>query len=100
MPREQKYKEGELIELQWDGSPDAFYIRGHVSSIEARTIGDIELDVYVLSSPEHKFARWSCDAQSEYDHTLVEYDSPGRGRFKVTKLRVLGGLSCQDYAVK
>lgn len=88
-----KTKDGEIIELSWDGGDEAFYIRGHIPFDEAKKIlnksftdGGGESD-YELEEPVHKYARWSCDARVEYDHSLMDYDEPGRGRFKITEFK-------------
>lgn len=80
-------KHGEVIELRWDGGPDAFYIRGHIHFEEAKKIiSDYYKDYnYGFKEPIHRYARWSCDGNSEHDHSLMDYAKPGRGRFKITE---------------
>ncbi len=84
-----KTKDGDIIELCWDGGPEAFYIRGHIPFAKAK---EILLDYYEpmdckVEEPVHKYARWSCDARVEYDHSLMDYNDPGRGRFKITEFK-------------
>jgi len=84
-----KYKDGEFIELSWEGPSEAFYIRGHIPFDKAKEILALHIgengDDYDVAEPVHKYARWSCDARVEYDHSLVDYYLPGRGRFKITE---------------
>ena len=84
-----KTKEGQIIELSWDGGPEFFYIRGHIPLDEAKKIMQDYLDGYDYQAeePVHRYARWSCDARGEYDHSLMDYDGPGRGRFKITEFK-------------
>ncbi len=81
-----KTKDGDFIELCWEGGPEAFYIRGHIPFDRAMEIlfQHIDEDAYKVSRPIHKYARWSCDARVEFDHSLMEYNTPGKGRFKIT----------------
>jgi len=89
-----RYKYGQLIELDWDGSaPDAFFIMGHVR---------YELGIYILGSAgilekygrrigqaEHKYGRWSMEpTENGCGHVLRDYKEAGRGRFKVTMFGV------------
>ncbi len=82
-----KYEHGKYIHLAWDCSPEVYYIKGHVTHKEGmeelKNAGAIESEL-PRAIARHVFARWSCEGGSEYDHTLIEYDEPGRGRFKVT----------------
>jgi hypothetical protein len=84
-----KTKDGEIIELQWDCGAEFFYIRGHIRFEVAKKIllRYFDGDDYEVEEPVHKYARWSCDARVEYDHSLMDYDEPGRGRFKITEFK-------------
>ncbi len=86
-----KYKEREYMNLVWDGSPDAYYIKGHVTHeqgieiLEAQTcLDDDELEA--LGQAVQKYGRWSCqgDAPEGCKRVLREYTTAGRGRFKIT----------------
>ena len=83
-----KTKEGEFIDLSWDCGPEAFYIRGHIPLDEAKKILTTHIrGDYKTEEPVHKYARWSCDARVEHDHSLIDYDKPGKGRFKITEFK-------------
>lgn len=88
-----RYEDGEYMNLIWDGSPDAYYIRGHVSHdvgigilIECGAIDD-EAEV---GKAEQVYGRWSMqgDAPEGCSCILREYKEPGRGRFKITSFGV------------
>lgn len=82
-----RYYEGEYMNLVWDGQPDAFYIKGHVSTedglailAEADVVGDRK-----IGRAEQIYGRWSTEPGDDgYIHMLREYTKPGRGRFKIT----------------
>lgn len=86
-------REGEYICLYWDGEPDAWYVKGHVSEEIARqecvreeAIGpEEEIAIW------HKYARWVfADESARLDgHERVFHTSmlPSRGAFKVTEVR-------------
>lgn len=81
--------EGEYIPLIWDGKPDAYYIKGHVSHEDGIKIlfeGGIIDDETEVGQAQHIYARWSTqgDAPQNVTQVLREYNKPGRGRFKVT----------------
>lgn len=83
------YLNGEVIDLVWDGDPEAVYVKGHVHPVHAETALRIEYgDDYKFTTPVPTFARWSM----EYRHSLGESslvlrdcDGPGPGRFPVMK---------------
>ena len=90
-----KNRDGEYICLIWEcGTPDAYYVRGHVD--EDAAIATLEMEGEMLDGklengdthgkPRHAYARWSVqgDAPDGCNRVLREYSSPGRGRFKVT----------------
>ncbi len=86
-----KYQDGQYIILVWDGFPDAHYVKGHVSDEDGRdiVINEACLDedqAKKLGQAEHKYGRWSTEADGPEgcSQTLREYKSPGRGRFKIT----------------
>jgi len=83
-----KAAEGEYIPLIWDGKPDAYYIRGHVSHEEGIEIlledGVIYEDT-IIGQAQHIYARWSMEpGENGNQHCLREYNKAGKGRFKVT----------------
>ena len=91
-----RFKEGEYMYLVWDGRPDAYYIRGHVEHaagvdilIQAGAVDCEELRDE-LGQAEHIYGRWSMqgDAPEGCSCVLREYNTPGRGRFKITKYGV------------
>lgn len=95
------HKDGEYMNLVWDGSPDAYFIRGHVSDGVGKLIiaDEAYLDVdelKKLSKAEHRYGRWSCqgDNPEGCSQVLREYNGPGRGRFKITVFSVYVGAEC------
>ncbi len=88
-----RYEDGEYMNLIWDGSPDAYYIRGHVSheaGIDTLIdFGAIDNETEV-GQAVHKYGRWSMqgDTLEGCDCTLREYMESGRGRFKITMFGV------------
>ncbi|MHB8071532.1 MAG: hypothetical protein ACYDHF_06235 [Candidatus Cryosericum sp.] len=104
-------KEGEFIQLLWDGwFPDALYIRGHIPEKDALIILEgedalVKVDRYydpgdkewkyqryipILSPAHHAYGRWSMEPGPD-GCTLVlrDYKEPGQGRFKVTRFDVI-----------
>ncbi len=87
-----------MIALCWDGTPDALYIRGHIPFERAHEIvaDSDDSGFHRLGVPYHAYAFWACMGWSEYNHTLVEKNEPGRGRFKVTVFQVIGDRSVDE----
>ena len=108
-------EEGEMIQLNWEGStPEAFFVRGHVPpkdfmlELEDQEVMEtgfsrlIEVEggrewvyqdaVLILGPIMHRYARWSMEPGDDGDghQVLRDYKDPGRGRFKVTMVDVLG----------
>ena len=84
-----RYEDGEYMILIWDGSPDAYYIKGHVSHEDGIDIliGEgVIVDAAEVGHAVHKYGRWSLqgDAPEGCSSVLREYKNPGRGRFKIT----------------
>lgn len=82
-----RHIDGEHINLIWDGTPDAFYLKGHIEhSIGINTLLDegVINDGSEVGQAVHKYGRWSTQGDTEWTHTLREYKNPGRGRFKIT----------------
>ena len=81
-----RYNDGEYMRLVWDGQPDAFYIKGHVNTEDGWAILTEEEIVKgrEIGQAEQIYGRWSTEGTTECPHTLREYKSPGRGRFKIT----------------
>ena len=83
-----RYEDGEYMDLVWDGTPDAFYIRGHVSNADGLEIlhdAEVVDDLSVLGKGIQKYGRWSTETNDmDCEHVLREYLEPGRGRFKMT----------------
>lgn len=96
------------MQLVYDGWPDAFYIRGHVTDDEALSIleeseENERLDMaYVekdwvktlykarTASPLRQYARWSIEPGPDGSYqTLRDYKVKGRGRFPVTVIQVI-----------
>lgn len=81
--------DGEYMALMWDGSPDAYYIRGHVNNEQGlETLRDEEIidDDMVIGYARHIYGRWSMEpGENGNHHVLREYNNPGRGRFKITE---------------
>ncbi len=84
-----RYNDGEIIDLSWDGRPDAYYIKGHVSHEDGIytliDFGKID-NAADVGQAVHKYGRWSMqgDAPDGCNCVLRDYKNPGRGRFKVT----------------
>lgn len=89
-------KHGEYIFLYWEGGPDAWFVRGHVSDEEFRSVILKEEDVSHYGTITHAYGRWSVDAGSESDLTLCVYRYPGRGRFPLTGANEQGGELVYD----
>jgi hypothetical protein len=87
-----RHSDGEYIPLNWDGTPDAYYIKGHVSHEEGTETlleeGAIHGDM-VIGQAQHIYGRWSMQpGEDGNQHFLSEYLTPGRGRFKITMFGV------------
>lgn len=83
-----KYEHGEYIPLSWDGPPDAYYVMGHVEHEEGletlRNEGVVYADT-VIGHANRVYGRYSMQPGPDGNcHVLREYNSPGRGRFKIT----------------
>jgi hypothetical protein len=108
-----KTVEGEMIQLNWEGDPDAFFIRGHVSpkdfmlELEDQDVMEtgfsrlVEADGHrnwvwqdalrILGPITHRYARWSMEPGDDGGYQVLrDYKDPGRGRFKVTMADVIG----------
>ncbi len=93
-----RYEEGEYMDLVWDGTPDAYYIKGHVSHEEGIAIlieeDKIQEDAKTwdgapVGRAVQKYGRWSMEPREDGNgHVLKEYKTPGRGRFKITAFGV------------
>ncbi len=92
--RKKKYNYGDYIYLIWEdgGSPDAYYIRGHVSHDEgiATLIGEGAIDnEFEVGRADHIYGRWSMQPREDgTGHILRTYKEPGRGRFAITEFGV------------
>jgi hypothetical protein len=85
-------KHGEAILLYWETEPEAYYVKGHVSWIEAMHALALEYGrgSHYVGRRDHVYARWSQEAACksfDVDAILREYPTPGRGRFPVTAIR-------------
>jgi len=78
------------MSLHWDGSPDAYYIMGHVSHNEGMDIlrgeGVVHEDNEAkIGRARNIYGRWSMQPGEDGNgHVLREYNQSGRGRFKIT----------------
>ena len=83
----------EFIELWWDGDPDFFMVRGHVEKEAAlEAVANYEgrrciealtcTHGYAMNQQTH-YAR-----QMGLNFTIGLYETPGRGRYKVTILHL------------
>lgn len=84
-------KDGDYIPLCWEGTPEAYYIKGHIPFPEACGIVAREeaLDPATLHST-HKHARFVFRQEGTpdgCDHTLKVNSMPAPGRFKVTEVK-------------
>ncbi len=86
-------RHGEYIQLNWHyQSPDAYYIRGWISTEEGKTTLTNEgaiIEYDEVGSANHMYGRWSMEPR-EYDngHILRTYKESGRGRFKITEFGI------------
>lgn len=87
-------KNGELIQLYWEGRPDGYYVKGHVSDAEAVSAvesyyGD---DVPCTGADiKHVWAKWvpvgeDSDVPEGCDFELRIRETQRAGWFKVTRL--------------
>jgi len=89
-----RYKDGDYIYLVWEdvGTPDAFFIKGHVSHKDGieKLIGECAIDSEdEVGEANHCYARWSMEPREDGNgHILKTYKSTGRGRFRVTEFGV------------
>lgn len=83
-----KYKTGDYISLNWQGSVEIFYIKGHVDFDDGANIvkynegKEIEFNL-----PYHGYARWSMEINyedGEWWQVLREVETRGKGVFPVT----------------
>ncbi|KKL67465.1 hypothetical protein LCGC14_2134670 [marine sediment metagenome] len=83
-----RYEDGQYMNLTWDGTPDAYYIMGHVShfrGVETLIDEGVIEDDSRIGQAEHKYGRWSMEpGENGNQHFLREYCNPGRGHFKIT----------------
>jgi len=83
------FANGEYIPLVWDGRPDAYYFKGHISHWDGMTylLEEEIIDEETIIGPARRiYARWSMEpGEDGNQHILREYTKPGRGRFKVTE---------------
>lgn len=81
-----RHANGEYIPLVGDGKPDAHYIMGHVShdeGIETLREAGVVYDDTVIGHAKHVYGKWSMETD-EHLQMLRQYNSAGRGRFKIT----------------
>lgn len=84
-----RYEDGEYMDLVWDGTPDAYYIKGHVTNKDGIAIlGDWGIVEPSIGQSRQIYGRWSIEGDYEGIQELREYKNPGRGRFKITVFRV------------
>ena len=96
-------RDGEYLSLITEGPPDALYVRGHITHEAAmesvcREDEDIQYDckkhlnvVRVFAAASHTYGRWSMEPADDGDkHCLRLCRGPGRGRFKLTELEIIG----------
>ena len=80
--------DGEYIPLCWDGRPYAYYIKGHVRhEVGIAILEDEEIidEDTIIGHGQHIYGRWSMEpGEDSNHHVLREYNTPGRGRFKIT----------------
>ena len=80
-----RYEDGEYMDLVWDGTPDAYYIKGHVTNEDGLAIlGDWGIVEPSIGQAQQIYGRWSMDGDNDGCQTLRDYNRPGRGRFKIT----------------
>ena len=83
-----RFKDGEYIYLNWDGTPDAYHIMGHVDSdagLETLREEDVVHDENEdkVGIGVHCYGRWSMEpGENGNQHFLRTYKNTGRGRFK------------------
>ncbi len=96
-------RDGEYLSLIADGTVDSLYVRGHITHDEAiesiRQQGeDVQYDyeknlnvVRLFGPAYHIYGRWSMQPTDDGNrHCLELCPGPGRGRFKLTELTIMG----------
>ncbi len=88
-----RYNDGEYMNLIWDGPPDAYYIKGHMTHEQGIEIllGECAIeDEKDVGQARQVYGRWSMqgDAPEGCSCVLRIYKESGRGRFKVTEFGV------------
>ncbi len=103
-------KTGEVILLIWEGDPEDFFVKGHLTEEEVMDALNheelLEKGVHYfdkgtrewdwqwhkpkLGTSPHRYGRWSMEpGPDDCSQTLRDYSEPGRGRFPVTKIPVI-----------
>jgi hypothetical protein len=93
-----KEKIGELIKLEWDGRPDAYYVKGHIDKGEAVTVvEDYHGALSMGKSPvvNYVWAKWCTATEDDgvpegCEFTLRVQQEESRGWFRVTEVRKEG----------
>ena len=83
-------KTGAVIDLNWDGAPDLYAVRGHVDEAALRAAW-AAYDDAPLRGPFLALRQvWAFFGRTSWhdDGTFLVRKQPGRGRFKVTLLAV------------
>lgn len=88
--RQPKYTYGQIIPLNWEGKPDALFIKGHMEPHDAKALFDYGSgDDFRFRTPVKAWARWSCEPNPDgFGQVLRDYDEPGPGRFPVMRVEV------------
>lgn len=91
-----KYKNGEMLILYWDGYPGYEIIKGAVELAEAKAAVVKEFGEDAGSNiidVEHKYGFWGMgiDDSGEPAQFLYERDERGRGRFPITLAKTKDG---------
>ena len=79
---------GEYIAIEWSGTPEAEYVRGHTSAALARlNIADAlrdDISTWKHRRAVHKWACWVPCSTGEFDGVFHPRDEQKRGCFAVT----------------
>ena len=86
------YSHGAFIHLCWpECIPEYLVVTGHVSHNEAIAAVNDHAVYYKICQSVHRYGRWGiASGEDGWERRFYDYTTPGRGRFPVTLLPVIG----------
>lgn len=89
-----KYEDGELINLYLDGKAEAYYIKGwpYIKQMEDELLKEeIITSTDEIATYKKTYARWNIGRDEVGDPMsfLHQKDEAGKGRFKVTEIKLV-----------